>query len=98
MSFEAILDNGEAIQVATNKGWNDVTRWIETLPKGQGFGALHFLGDEGQSDRLDELPDVIAEAMDEKAPSASVRTTLEGLLALVKKNPDANQLIISSGA
>ncbi len=98
MSFEALLDNGADHYLATNKGWNDVTRWIETLPKGKGFGALHFLGDEGQSDRLDELPDVIEEAIDEKTPSASVRTTLEGLLAFVKKHPDANQLIISSGA
>ncbi len=98
MSYEAILDTDEAIHVATNKGWNDVTRWIETLPHNGDFEPLHHLAEHGESKDLDELPDAIDEAIEKQIPSPSVRKTLAGLLAFIKGNADANQLIISSGA
>jgi len=97
MSYEAILDNEEAIHYATNKGNADVREWVKSLPAKE-FAALRTLVTKGISRAVHELPELFEEALDVKPPDASVATTVRGLVKFLKKNPGANELIISSGA
>jgi hypothetical protein len=99
MSYSATLDGNEkdAIQVATNKGWGDVIRWVDSLPN-EGFSALKYLANTGESDRLAVLPDQIAAAREAMKSSDSVGSTLDGLVAFIANASNPTTLIISSGA
>ena len=94
MSYQAVLDTDEAIQVATTKGWGDVIRWIDGLDA-ESSPELAHLAQEGWTDKLKALADQIEGGLKDQPPSPSVASTLTDLITFLRANKDAESVMIS---
>jgi len=96
MGFELIFDTGADAHLGSATAWGGAGRWIDNLPRK--FKELHRLRADGVTDHPDEIEAELADAMELSPPGDSVCSVLAVVRQAVRDNPDANQMILSSGA
>ena len=96
MSYEATIDERSAGQVATNKGWRDFGRWVETL---EGADELRHLTEYGWSNDMDTLEDELTTALHEVTPDEEVSATGHGILQILDtREPTEEVIVVGDGA
>ncbi len=96
MSYEARLDTGPAIQVASTKGWGDVRRWADKLEVAD-YPQIHHLLDHGWSQDLPGLNAQLFDAVEAHMPDDAVLATVAGLVDFLDEHPDAGAIVITDG-
>ncbi len=97
MTMTASFDTDASIQIATNEGWGDLTRWAIGLEPGA-YPELQHLAVYGWSQELAAVTLELATALVEFHPGdSSIFKTGEGLLAFLKARGEADAIVISNG-
>ncbi len=96
MSFEAVLDTDEAVQVASNTGWFDATDWFETLDMDD-YPEIAHLNEHGWNEPSAKVADELDAALESEPPDDDVADTVRGLVKFIRAgDPDA-VLVITQG-
>ena len=95
MSIYALYGGATWEQFATNRGYGDVIRWVQTLPKGK-FPRLVHLTDWGWVNEIDELSTEIGDAMRSNPSSSSVKKTLDSFVARLEES-NGESVMLSNG-
>lgn len=92
-------EGGPSVQVATNRGWEDVGEWADELLDGnETYPELMHLIDHGDSEDLPALVENIDNALANDPPDdESVAETLSGLRSAVKRNESSEYALIGDG-
>jgi hypothetical protein len=94
VSYSATFNDGRSVQAGTTKGWNDFTRWAETLDAEE-YPELAHLAEYGWSQDLTELTSQLADALDSDAPSdPDTADVAKGLLDFLKGRGDAEVVTV----
>lgn len=93
MSIYAALDGEIAEQVATNKGWGDFCRWVESI-EADGLGQLTT---DGLAEDLGGLAAELESALADNEPGADVASVGKTLLEIIQGRGDAEVLTITDG-
>lgn len=93
MSIYLQVDSSEPHQIASNLGWSNVLRWVQTLPNS--LVDLINLCEWGWCQNLKGLQSNIETAIQEHEPPPDVKVTLESL----RDFPDEGSqvLIVTNG-
>lgn len=94
MSRYAEFQNGAQEQVASNLGWTQFGRWLDSLPPGA-IPALKRLYDSGQSSELSEIARQLENALRSVPPSDDVQHSAELLLQALRDNATSELTITS---
>lgn len=96
MSYQAILDDDESIQVASNEGWYRFTDWVGTLDSAA-YPELAHLAQYGWEQDLGDLAEQIEEALEASPPDDDVAGVARGLLEFLDAHEDAEALVVTQG-
>ncbi len=96
MSFEAILDTDQAIQVASNTGWFDCTDWFESLDMDE-YPEIAHLNEYGWNEPSGEVADELEAALESDPPDDDVVDTVKGLVKFIRAGDSDAVLVISQG-
>lgn len=95
MSVYAAFDDGPGDQVASNRGWGDFCRWVDSLPAS--YGKLKRLVEDGQA-KTAGLSDLLEDALREHGAPHDVETTVAGFIALLDSaEEDADAVFVTNG-
>ena len=83
MRYYLQIDDAEPTQIASNKGYDDLCRWADTLPVDR-FGEVVTLTEHGLSQDVARLRQQLAQAAQAQPPAASVLSTVRGLVGLLE--------------
>lgn len=87
-------DEGDAVQVATNRGWRDFREWVETLDACANPDLAEFTA-EGHCDCLQGLAKQLCAALKTSPPQVEgVDVVANGILAFLRKHAGARTLTI----
>ena len=96
MSIYLEIDAEEPEQIASNKGWGDVCRWVETLPAN--CVNLYHLCEHGYEENVKAVREQIKLGREIADPSMSLASILDNLEALLDKSAkDATIICITNG-
>lgn len=94
MSISLFIDGKDMIQFASNRGYGDLCRWIDTLDSDEYLPLAH-LRQHGSWDGRDELLDAIDRALAEHPPElGTVVDTARELRGLVR---EGEYYVVSDG-
>lgn len=94
MSIYAGIVDGDQVQVATNKGWGDFCRWVETL---EGANMLRQLCQHGCCNEEATAAKQLADAMQKKSPPHNIASVGHALAKLLADVPRGGTAYISNG-
>jgi hypothetical protein len=96
MSYQASLDTGEPVQIASNQGYYDYCDWIESLDEDE-FPKLAYLNEEGCNHPAGEIADELEAALELYPPDEDVESVAREIVGLIRKgDPDA-AIVIGQG-
>lgn len=97
MSVYVTFDESPGEQLASNTGWADVGRWVESLPA-ESYPALCALWDHGHFEPASAvLADLHGAAAESPPDGATVRTTLTLLAAAIEGADGDSAVFVASG-
>ena len=96
LDFGADAPDQPSVQVATNRGWADLSEWADGLDAGK-YPALMHLVDHGWEDDLPAVAADIEKALAEDRPEGDVADTLEGIAKAIRENEKAGFVVVSAG-
>lgn len=92
MGFYLQIDTKDPEPLGSNTGWNDMTRWVETLPAT--YPDLHHLCQHGWTGNADALTEQVGLAAHYHAPKqADVTSTLANFAALLAKDGKGAEVV-----
>lgn len=92
MSYYLVIDNKTFDQIGSSAGYSDFGRWVDSIDAERYLELVH-LYEHGACFNLDDLKTTIEDAIDTVGPHvADVRSTVENLLAVVKKRPKGSEV------
>ena len=97
MTIQAIIGGEEFIELATNKGYGDFVRWVDSIPVDK-VPLLSHLVDWGWVNDLSELEKELANTIDTYNALPSVKKTAREFLDnLIKRSTKAETVMITDG-
>lgn len=95
MSIYITFDETAGEQVASNKGWGDFCRWVETL---KGDGPLDTLTVNGECSGISNLVTDLSDSLTSSPPEdPTVLTTAKGLLDLLSRDQGQEIVLVTDG-
>lgn len=97
MGYYLQIDAKDEVSLASNQGWNDVTRWAETLPAT--YPDLHHLCQHGWTGNVNALTEQITLAQHYHAPQQEdVASTLVNFInTLQSEGKNAEVVSVTNG-
>jgi hypothetical protein len=98
MSYQLVIGGEDFYDLASVGGWRDFKAWIKTLPK-KTYSELYVLADDALSQRLDDLTEQLAKAIDRKPPDdGTILATAQALLKTLQgRNREHESAFITDG-
>lgn len=87
-------EDGNQYQFASNLGWSEFGKWIETLDK-ETYPQLFELWENGSTQHLKEAAEQIEHALEEYPPDANVADSAELLLHALHANDLAGVVLVT---
>jgi len=95
MSMYLAIEQGEPCFLASNWGWGNLCRFVDTLPV-EIYGELASLCEHGISEHLPQVGLEITQALQEDA-TPDVQSSLKDLLDLVSGEPADAVAVVTNG-
>lgn len=86
---------GNSVQIATNRGWQDVIDWADDLDNLR-YPALLSLIDHGFSEDIEDVIADIQKALEQDPPHGDINDTLDNLIDVLSKNKSEGIVVITN--